>query len=82
MLADVSLRSLALGKEDRNNVRNQPVDIYDVGSVYQERKNNMNNITIIDPRVIMVLSMRESLLTAIKELIKDAPTISLAELDE
>lgn len=46
----------------------------------------MNNIVVIDPRVISYLSIREKSLdiikNIIKEVIKDAPTISLAELDD
>ena len=46
----------------------------------------MNNIIIIDPRVISYLSIREKSLAilkhVIKEVIKDAPTISLSELDD
>lgn len=48
--------------------------------------NNNNNIIIIDPRIILIISMREKSLDIIKhiikEVIKDAPTISLSELDD
>ena len=44
----------------------------------------MNNIVVIDPRVIVYLSIREKSLYIlkhiIKEVIKDAPTISLADM--
>ena len=46
----------------------------------------MNNIIIIDPMFINYLYIREKSLdiikNIIKEVIKDAPTISLAELDD
>ena len=46
----------------------------------------MNNIVVIDPRVVAYLSMRETILNeiknVIKDLIKEAPTVSLSELDD
>lgn len=48
--------------------------------------NNNNNIIIIDPIAITYISMtiilRNDIKAIIKELIKDAPTISLSELDD
>lgn len=47
---------------------------------------NENNIILIDPMIIYALMKRKQIIdilkSAIKETIKDAPTISLSELDD